>query len=290
MKILITGASGFIGSNVVQEALTRGYEVIAFDRKSKPQPEGVIQFLGDITDRNAINEAVSQADGAINLAGILGTAETVDNPYPAIESNLIGGLNFLEACRQHKKRGVQITVGNYWMNSTYPISKRALEKLALMYNKEHGTQIAVVRGLSVYGEGQKLKPVRKIVPTFVDRALNNEDIEIYGSGESIQDQIYVKDIAKILVEALINPNTRYDKVYSAGTGVRSSVKDIAELIVELTGSKSNIIHIPMRKGETDNAEILGEPETLEELGITEFTNIREGYKRTIDYYAKTKQE
>jgi nucleoside-diphosphate-sugar epimerase len=283
-KIWVSGGSGFIGSHVVDECLARGYLVLAFDRVARPHKEGVKLFLGDIRDRNAVNESLSLTDGGIDLAGILGTAENVDNPFPAVETNIMGGLNFFDACRKHKKRGVQITVGNYWMNNTYSITKRTLEKFALMYNKEHGTQIALVRGLSVYGEGQKHKPIRKIAPNFICRALRGEKLMIYGSGETIQDQVYVKDIAYILVEALVNPNTRFDKVYEAGTGREVTVNQIAELVNKLTGNKAGVEHIPMRKGEDELSVIKANPETLKELGNHKFTTLEEGYEKVVKWY------
>jgi len=284
MKILITGASGFIGSHTVEECLNRGYEVITFDRKFSKTPEKMMRFVGDIRDRSAVNEAVSFCDAAINLAGILGTSENVNNPYPAVETNIFGGLNFFDACRKHNKRGVQITVGNWFMNNTYSITKRTLERFADMYNKEHGTQIAVVRGLSIYGERQSHKPIRKAVPNFICKALRGEVITIFGSGKSIQDQVYVKDLAKVLVEAAVNSETKFDKVYEVGTGIKTTVNEIAELINFLADNKAGINHIPMRAGETDNATILGDPNTLTELNIGPLTDIQTGYKKTISWY------
>lgn len=284
MKVLITGASGFIAKHTINECLARNYEVIAFDRKAKTYSPDCTLFLGDIRDRSAVNEAVSLCDVAINLAGILGTSENVANPFPAVETNIFGGLNFFDACRKHNKRGVQITVGNWFMYNTYSITKRALEKFAFMYNKEHGTKIAVVRGLSVYGECQSHKPIRKAVPNFICKALRGEPLTIFGSGQSVQDQVYVGDLAKVLVEAAVNPAVRYDKVYEVGTGIKTTVQDIAELINQLTGNTAGINYIPMRAGEEDFAEILGDPSTLKELGISGLTNIKSGYEKTIAWY------
>lgn len=284
MKILVTGASGFIGSHVVKELLKRGFEVRTFDRREVEQPEGVKQILGDVRDRNAVFEAISLVDGVINLAGILGTSECVDNPFPALETNIFGALNVMEACRAHKKRAVQITIGNHFMNNTYSISKSTVERLALMYNKEHKTKIAIVRALSVYGEGQKHKPVRKIAPNFICKALRGEEITIFGSGESIQDQVYVGDVAWILVEALVNENTKFDKIYSAGAGVRTTVNEIANLVNKLTGNTTPVKHIEMRAGEKDHAEVLGDPSTLEELNVPPFTTLEDGYAKTVEWY------
>lgn len=288
MKVWISGGAGFIGRHTVQECLNRGYKVMVFDRQDPGNwPEGVQFFLGDIRDRNAVNESLSLCDGGIDLAGILGTSENVNNPFPAVETNIMGGLNFFDACRKHNKKGVQITVGNWFMNNTYSITKRTLEKFALMYNKEHGTQISLVRGLSVYGEGQKHKPIRKIAPNFICKALRKEAITIFGTGDTIQDQVYVKDLAFILVEALVNPNTRYDKVYEAGTGVKSTVNDIANLVNRLTGNEVPVEHIEMRAGETDNSVVLADPSTLAELiegSDFKFTDIETGYAKTVAWF------
>lgn len=290
-KVLVTGGLGFIGSHVVEELQSRGIQPVVFDRHISLESWSFIDpnydfIMGDIRDRNAISEAISLCDGGINLAGILGTSETVDNPFPSVEANVMGGLNFLEACRQHNKPGVQIAVGNHFMNNTYAITKTTVERLALMYNKEHGTKIAVVRGLNAYGERQKHKPVRKITPNFVTSALRGESIKIFGSGDSIMDMVYVKDLAFILVEALLNPNVKYDTIYSAGTGVKTTVNDIADVVNRLTNNPSPTTHVPMRAGEVIDSVVLGEPETLKGLGIDldDLTGLEEGMRLTIAWY------
>lgn len=290
-KILVTGGLGFIGGHVMEELSARGYYPVAFDRIMKtdrimlPNCDYEV-FLGDIRDRNAVSTAVSMCEGAINLAGILGTSEAVNNPFPAAESNILGGLNFLQACREHGKRGVQIAVGNHFMNNTYSITKTTTERFALMFNKEHGTKIAVVRGLNAYGERQKHKPIRKITPNFVTKALRGEKITIFGSGESIMDMIYVKDLAKILVEALLNENTQFDRIYSAGPGKKSSVNDIADIINNITENEAGVEHIEMRQGEIDNSIVLGEPETLLDLfpGGFSFVSLTEGMEHTVEWF------
>lgn len=292
-SVLVTGGLGFIGGHVIEELSSRGIVPYGFDRFLPSEKISNLLpscdynvFIGDIRDKNAVNEAVSKVDGAINLAGILGTSETVDNPYPAAEANIFGGLNFLDACRKHNKRGVQIAVGNHFMNNTYAISKTTIERFALMYNKEHGTHIAVVRGLNAYGERQKHKPVRKITPNFVCQSLRGESIKIFGSGESIMDMIYVKDLACILVEALLNSNTRFDTVYSAGTGARTTVNDIANTINAITGNTAGTEHIEMRQGEIDNSVVLGDPSTLQDiLPDYKLTDLQTGMNKTVNWYA-----
>lgn len=291
MKILVTGGYGFIGGHVVDEIARRGHKAVVFDRhqpKDKTlMPEAEHDFfMGDIRDRNAINEAVSKVDRAINLAGILGTSETVDNPFPAAETNIFGGLNFLDACRKHGVRGAQIAVGNHFMNNTYAISKTTIERFALMFNKEHGTKIAVVRGLNAYGERQKHKPVRKITPNFVCQSLRGEAIKVFGSGESIMDMVYVKDLAYYLVESVLADEALmdYQTVYSAGSGVETTVNQIADIINGITGNKTPVNHTEMRAGETDNSVVLGDPSTLTFAKDYVQMDIKNGMEKTVRWY------
>ena len=98
-KVLVTGASGFIGTHTIAEAYHRGLGVVAFDRYNIPGqfPYDVERFVGDIRDYEAVQEAVNKVDYVVNLAGILGTQETIRKPIPSIQTNIVGTLNVLEA-------------------------------------------------------------------------------------------------------------------------------------------------------------------------------------------------
>lgn len=286
-KIVVMGGNGFIGGHVVDNLITKGYEVTVFGRLNDYKlPENVKFFLGDIKDREAVLKVISLNDAAINLAGILGTAETVDNPFPSVLVNIMGSLNFYEAIRQYKIPAVQITVGNHFMHNSYAITKTTAERFALMYNREHKTKIAVIRGLNAYGERQKHKPVRKIIPNFIIRALRGEAIEIFGKGESIMDMIYVKDLAEILVRAVTQQHWAYDRIMEAGTGVRTNVNEIAQMVNKLSGNVKEIVHLPMRKGEPKMSVVIGKPATLKPLFPEEIklTTLEEGLKKTITWY------
>ncbi|GAI46733.1 unnamed protein product, partial [marine sediment metagenome] len=158
----------------------------------------ILTFLREtFLDNDSVIEAVGHSDGVIHLAGILGTAEMMENPIEPIDVNIIGSLNVYEACRMHKKRAVYISVGHYWMNNPYAITKYADERFALMYNKERNTKITIVRAYNIYGPRQKMKPVRKIIPNFIVPALQNKDITVYGGGNQVVDMIFVEDAAEI---------------------------------------------------------------------------------------------
>jgi len=283
-KILVTGGAGFIGSHCVDNLKDKGFDVVIFDHYGKkPYRDDIEVFLGDCRDFTAVSEAVSKVDGVIHLAGVLGTQETIEEPIPSVETNIIGSINVFKAIRHYGLKGVYIAVGNHWMNNSYSITKTTGERFALMFNKELGTKIAVVRGLNAYGPRQKGKPVRKIIPNCILPALKDEGITIYGDGLQIMDFIYVKDIAEVLVRALTEEHGVYDKIFEAGSGNKTTIKEIAETVIKLVG-KGSIKYVPMRPGEPEHAVVLGNPETLKPLGEFNFTTLEDGLKETIKYY------
>ena len=148
MKVLVTGGNGFIGGYVCERLAALGHQPLVFDRVLRADRESGVDIgrgfdLGDVRNESSVFESVYHADGVIHLAGVLGTQETIANPRPAIETNVLGSLNVFKACELHKKKCVYIAVGNHWMNNPYSISKTTAERFALMLNKERGTQIAV---------------------------------------------------------------------------------------------------------------------------------------------------
>lgn len=297
--ILVTGANGFIGSHVVELLPIFNCNPIIFDRfRKNGTSEKYSNFLGDIRNHTAVSEAVSISDGVIHLAGVLGTAETISNPIPSIDTNVYGSLNVFQACKQYDKKCVYISVGNHWMNNSYSITKSTAERFAWMFNRELDTKIAVVRGLNAYGPRQKHAPVRKIIPNFIIPALKGKAITVYGDGSQIMDMIFVRDLAKILIRALLveHNNYVYDPIkegiktprFEAGTGNPTTVKEIAKTVIKLVGNGS-IKNVPMRAGEPPKAVVLGDPETLRPLysgEIPAFVGLEDGLKTTIEYFRK----
>jgi len=132
--------------------------------------------------------------------------------------------------------------------------------------------------------------VRKITPSFVCRALSNENIEIYGDGTQISDMCWVGDVAKALVIALekANANIVFDKAVEVGPEKNSTVKEVAELIVKLSGSISEIVNLPMRPGELANAVVAADVSTLELVGMSndDLMPLEQGMSETIDWFRK----
>lgn len=291
----ITGISGFIAGYVAEECIKRGYKVIGLDHiKRDDYPDGVEIFLGDMRDEAAMMELAAHSDGIIHLAGVLGTQECIKNPLPAIDSNIKGGLNFLEACNQYGIPGVNICVGNWHMNNPYSISKNMVERLCYMYNNDRGGRINQVRAVNAYGPRQSVaapfgsSKVRKITPSFVCRALTNKPIEIYGDGQNISDMVYVGDVAKALVTALekAEQGKVFHEAVECGPEQSHTVKEVAELIIKLADSKSEIVHLPMRPGEQAGVDVTANFFTLGlvDMDADDLVSLEDGMTKTIEYF------
>jgi len=298
MKVLVTGGGGFIGGYVLDELASLGHKPIIFDHYDRGGYKYPV-ILGDVRDATAVTEAMAHVDGWIHLAAVLGTQETIQNPRPAAESNLMGGLNVLEAAAQYDLPGVYIGVGNHWMNNTYSITKTMIERFVDMFNKHRGTKVNIVRAMNAYGPKQRPAPpfgsskVRKITPSFVCRALFGMPLEVYGDGQQISDMIYVTDVAKALVlslEAAMEGKV-FDRPVEIGPAENMKVQDIAKLIIKLSHSKSKIVNLPMRPGEIPNAEVSADTETLSLIGMNpnELVSLENGLLQTIGYFRSKEQ-
>lgn len=308
MRIGITGGSGFIGSHVVDNALTNGHDVTLFDRTQKaPRLElgaygaRVEMFHGDIRDPDSVAELAAHVDGIIHLAACLGTQETITNPYPAVHTNIVGGVNVLQACAQYDVPAVYIGVGNYWMQNSYSITKTTVERFIHMYNAERGTTVNIVRAVNAYGPRQSVAPpfgpakVRKITPSFVCRALTGTPIQIYGDGHQVSDMVHVRDVADVLVAALeaAAAGHRFPTPVEVGPAEHSTVGQVADLVAEVAADITGTAHVPveylpMRPGEQPGARVTADVATLALVGRDPagFVALDAGIADTVRWYAE----
>jgi UDP-glucose 4-epimerase len=298
MKVGVTGGNGFIGRYVCEELISKGHEPIVFDHRGRAAGQDWALMMGDIRDSTAMVELAAHCDGIIHLAAVLGTQETIRNPRPAAETNLVGGLNFLEAVSQYDLPGVNIAVGNHWMNNSYSISKTAVERFVHMFNADRGTRVNNVRVVNAYGPRQLAAApfgsgkVRKITPAVICRALAGWPVELYGGGVQISDMVWVGDVARALVGALevAERGEVLDRVVEVGPIESTSIRSVAELIIELCVERGYapvpIEDLPMRPGEQAGAVVTADPQTLPTIGINpeSLVSLREGMARTVDWF------
>lgn len=297
----VTGGAGFIGNYVVEELQRKGYTPVIFDRHDKHTSNAQF-FLGDVTDPVAMTELAAHADGIIHLAAVLGTQETIKNPTPAAKSNLLGGLNFLEAVTQYDLPAVYIAVGNYFMNNPYSITKNMIERFSHMYNADRGSRVNIVRAVNAYGPRQlSAEPfahgkVRKITPALVCRALCGIPMELYGGGTQVSDMVYVGDVAKALVLALekADQSTVFNHAIEVGSPEEQTIlfvaKKVNQIIQEYGYEPVEIKTLPMRPGEQQGVKVRANIQTLKDIDFDtkELVSLEDGLRKTIEYFIDTK--
>jgi UDP-glucose 4-epimerase len=278
LKALVTGAAGFIGKHLVQELMSKGHEVTAFDKKQGNVGTKFIQ--GDIVDFNF--EVLLDVDMVFHLAGLLGTTELYHKIIEAEKVNALGTLNLLESMRRNNVKKIIFTSKpNIWKYNVYTITKENCERYLEMYREIYGFKAVITRPFNVYGPGEYLQEYRKAIPYFILSALRDEPLEIFGDGEQTMDAIYVDDVVKALV---LCAEKLPKETVEIGTSIPIKVKKLAELIIEMTGSKSKIVYKRMRKGEAIVQRICANGNMERLLGYKPRTSLKEGLEKTIKWY------
>lgn len=235
MNIAITGGGGFIGRATMRAAKEEGHTAWIFDRSFGDDVMGNLRGLNG-------------ADTVIHLAGVLGTSELFDSPHEAVDINIHGALNILQWCDMHHANFVGITMPPVFP-SVYTATKICADRLASAWNLAKNVGVSKVRAFNAYGPEQKHGPghPQKILPTFATEAWSNRPIPIWGDGEQTIDLVHADDLGRMLVDATKFHN---DETFDGGTGVPISVNELAEFVIDVTGSSAGIEHLPMRDGET----------------------------------------
>ncbi len=258
-NILVTGADGFIGSHLCEELVINGYTVFGLVRSKKIER---LKYLlsnkkfhlqrGNITSFNLINKTIktNKINIIFHLAAVLPGAANLDDPFPLFNVNIGGTLNLLNAAYKNKvdkfiyastmsvyaipPRYLPVDENHQTLPLTiYGASKLGGELFCNAYSKE--MNIIILRYGGAYGKKQHEHYASY---RFIKQALNNEPITIYGSGTQTTDFTYIDDIVRGTVLAM---KKNRPGVYNIGSGKETSIKELAQKIVKLTGSKSKII-------------------------------------------------
>lgn len=298
MRVVITGGSGFIGTNLMLHlAATEPETEIVIVDTAIPQVEMPPQaryVYADIRSLASLLPVFEGADEVYHLAGILGTSELLAIPALAADVNVSGAANVLDACRHagvKRMYNVAKPFFDSFAENAYTATKHAGELYGQMYREQFGMEIATVRWLNAVGPHQHLFPVRKFVPMMVLLALYDEDLEVYGDGLQTIDPIDTRDLSRFTVHACRNLG-RHEQVVDLGSGVDVTCRDAAQVILEevrrfqfcmgQTKSKSQIVHVPMRHGEKPGCTLKADMSYWDSVGMTPEYDFRASVKAVVE--------
>ncbi len=268
MRVLVTGGSGFIGSNIVRRLLELGHEAVVLDDLSSGFAEnlvpGVPFFEADVRDADAVAAALEGCDVVLHLAASVGNARSIDDPVKDSQINVIGTLNVLESARRQGLRRIVFSssAGIFGELKTLPIdedhpqdpdspygaSKLAAEKMCLVYNKLYGMHNVCLRYFNVYGVNQRYDAYGNVIPIFADRILRNVPMTIFGDGEQTRDFVNARDVAAANIAAA-SAGDDVDGPFNVGSGTRVTINDLAALMQRAAGREVGLEYAPPRKGD-----------------------------------------
>ncbi|HWP03551.1 MAG TPA: GDP-mannose 4,6-dehydratase [Gemmatimonadaceae bacterium] len=311
-RVLVTGGAGFIGSHVTDLLLARGYEVEVLDDLSTGRLENVsegVRFHRLDAGSAAAAELVREGrfDAVCHLAAQIDVRKSVADPAADARQNIAGSLNLLEAVRASGRpcRFVFSSTGGAIYGdfaaiptpetapkdpqSPYGVAKLSVELYLAYYARVHGLDTVALRYSNVYGPRQRADGEAGVVAIFCGRVLEGRPITVYGDGRQTRDYVFVEDVARANLAALqadLPPAERLDsRSFNIGTGVETSVLQLAELLGGVAERSIDIQYAPPRPGEQLRSA-LDVSKARQLLGWQPEVELEEGLRRTLRYFSE----
>jgi dTDP-glucose 4,6-dehydratase len=305
VRVVVAGGAGFIGRTMCSKLLDRGDEVLCIDNLVTGSGEHVKElssrpgFSFVEADISSPVDLAGPIDAVINLASPASPADFGPLSLEILNTGSNGVANLLELARTNHARFLQASTSevygdpavhpqpeSYWGNvnpigprSQYDEAKRFGEALTMAYHRRHGTEVRIARIFNTYGPGMRLDDGR-VVSNFVTQALRGMPLTVYGDGSQTRSLCYVDDEVDGLLALLASG---YTGPVNVGNDDERTVKEIAELVVELTGSRSEIAYLPLPADDPAQRR----PDLTvarREIGWNPATSLRDGLVSTIDWF------
>ena len=305
MKILLSGAAGFLGSHLTSKLLEEGHQVIALDDFSTGRIENLQRFKDNpnlsIRAQDVREPFFESVDAVLNFACPASPPAYQEDPVRTIETNFIGTLNLLNLAKKTKAVFIQASTSEiygdptespqnekYWGNvnpigirSCYDEGKRAAETLCFDFKRQFGLDVRVIRIFNTYGPNMAINDGR-VVSNMIVQALSNQPITIYGNGNQTRSFCYVSDLIEAIFLTLMH-QTHLDSPINLGNPQEFSMNDLANKIKSLLKSKSPVVLKPLplddpkqRKPDISLAHAL--------LNWSPKVDLESGLIKTIDYF------
>lgn len=305
-RILITGGAGFIGTHLCKRLLQEGNEVICLDNFFTGSKRNIEELINnpsfELFEQDIIQPFYREVDEIYNLACPASPIHYQHNAISTIKTSVIGAINMLEIAERSHARILQAStsevygdpvvhpqVEGYWGNvnpiglrSCYDEGKRCAETLFMDYHRQKNVCIKIIRIFNTYGPNMSLNDGR-VVSNFIVQALQGKDITIYGDGMQTRSFQYVDDLVEGMVRMMATPCGFLGPVNIGNPG-EYTMRELAEIIIRLTQSKSKIIYCPLPHDDPKQRrpDINLAKEKLD--GWQPVVPLEEGLKRTIEYF------
>jgi UDP-glucuronate decarboxylase len=311
-RILVTGGAGFLGSHLCERLVDQGHDVICLDNFFTSQKTNVAHLLGrpnfELVRHDVTQPIWLEVDEIYNAACPAAPGHYQYNPIKTMKTSVLGAINVLGLAKRCKAKVLQFSTSEVYGDPTehpqteayrgnvnpigpracYDEGKRASETLFFDYHRSNRVNIRVIRIFNTFGP--RMHPFDgRVVSNFIRQAILNEDITLYGDGTQSRSFCFVSDLIEGIMR-MMNGSDSFVGPVNLGNPHEYSMKQLAETIIELTGSKSNIVYRPMPADDPRQRQ----PDiTLakKHLGGWEpKVQLREGLQQTINYFRSIRME
>jgi UDP-glucuronate decarboxylase len=308
MKILFTGAAGFLGSHLTARLLSEGHSVVAVDDLSTGRLKNLEPFVADnkfkFIEHDVRKPIDIEVDQILNFACPASPKHYQSDPVHTIETNFLGVSNLLKLAKDTGAKFIQASTSEVYgdpeihpqpesyfgkvnpigIRSCYDEGKRCAETLFFDYYRQHRLDIKVIRIFNTYGPRMHPNDGR-VVSNFIVQALQGKDITIYGDGQQTRSFCYVDDLIRGMI-SMMETGPDFTGPINIGNPGEFTMLELAELVIKLTGSKSKLVFLP--KPEDDPKQ------RRPDIGLAKDVlkwlpnvQLEEGLKKTIDYFRAT---
>lgn len=267
--VLITGGGGFVGSHLAT-ALVADNTVRVLDDFSDGSrervPAGATVIEGDVRDPTVLAEAMADADVVFHQAAMVSVAQSVEEPYACQELNTGATVRVLEEARRQDARVVFASSAAVYGQparvpieeddpktpaSPYGISKLAADQYVRSYADLYGLETVALRYFNVYGPGQPANEYSGVITVFLEQARRDEPLTVHGEGTQTRDFVHVSDIVRANLVAATTDHV--GRAFNVSAGDSVTIRRLAEIVVEVTGSESTIVHDDPRPGDIERS-------------------------------------
>ena len=303
MKIFVTGGAGFIGRNLVESLLSKDNKVTIFDNFANSSKNQVSQQVkkqalfvkGDVLDYASLAKSLRGFDCVVHLAAQIDVQQSILHPERTHQVNVTGTVNLLRACAANKvKNIVAASTAAVFGNperlpldensktvplSPYGASKLSMEHYLQAFANSYDLNCISLRFFNAYGIDQSIQ-YAGVITRFMDKILKNKPLEIYGDGSNTRDFVSIDDIVQSIKRAIQKIDGKKGTVYNIASGKSIAIKDLARMMILISGKNIAIKYHPSKKGDIEHSRtsILF---AKKELGYSPQVNLKEGLKNLL---------